>query len=90
MVHLEPMENRRHCATSTIVTPQNDVRGTTAEMMKCPYLDQSSSSDWLRLMFLAARRIRSFTLIWEGTIISMEFLRSLLKGHFAGKPHGVA
>ena len=59
-------------------------------MMTCPYLDLSSFSDWLKLMFLAARRIRSFTLIWVVTIISMEFLRSLPKGHFAGKPHGVA
>ena len=31
-VHLEPIESRPHFATSTTVTPQNDVRGTTTEI----------------------------------------------------------
>ena len=58
--------------------------------MTCHYPDLGSACYWLKRTFLAARRIRSFTLIWVLTIISGKFLRSLLKGHFAGRPDGVA
>ena len=47
------------------------------------YPDLGSASDWLKETFLAAQPIRSNTKIWVVLVISMEFLCSLLRGHFA-------
>ena len=47
------------------------------------YLDLGSASDWLKENSLAAQPIRSTTKVWVVHVISMEFLRSLLRRRFA-------
>ena len=47
------------------------------------YPDLGSASDWLKENSLAAQPIRNATKIWVVHIISMEFLRSLLRRRFA-------
>ena len=41
------------------------------------------TTDWLKENFLAAQPIRSTTKIWVVHVLSMDFLRSLLKRRFA-------
>ena len=47
------------------------------------YSDLGSASDWLKENSLMAQPIRSTTEIWVVHIVSMEFLHSLLRRHFA-------
>ena len=47
------------------------------------YSDLGSASDWLKENSLTAQPIRSTTKIWVVHVISMEFLRSLLRRRFA-------
>ena len=47
------------------------------------YPDLGSACDWLKENFLAAQPIRRTTNIWVVHVISMEFLRSLLRRRFA-------
>ena len=72
-------------ATPALVSPWNDLSGTTAEL---PYwLPRSgySAPDWLKQISLTTRPIRSNTQIWVVTgHRSMEFLQSLLRRHFQG------
>jgi len=45
--------------------------------------DLGSASEWLKENSLAAQPIRSTTKIWVAYVISVEFLRSLLRHRFA-------
>ena len=65
---------------------RNERRHSMAIMMTRHYPDLGSASDWLNQIFQAARPIRRTTQIWVVTVISMEFLRSFLRSHLAGKP----
>ena len=47
------------------------------------YPDLGSACDWLKENSLPAQPIRSTTKIWAVYVISMEFLRSLLRRRFA-------
>ena len=64
---------------------KNDVWVTSTEIPYCDvhYPDLGSTSDWLKENSLEAQPIRSTTKIWVVHVISMEFLRSLLRHHFA-------
>ena len=53
-------------------------------LMTCDYPDLGSAPDWLKENSLAAQPIRSTTKVWVVHVISMEFLRSLLRRRFAG------
>ena len=64
-----------------MVSPPNDVWETSAEI---PYWWHVSN--WLKQISHAARPIRSTTQMWEVRVISIEFLRSFLRRHLAGKP----
>ena len=75
-------EKSRPFATSPLVSSRNDVWGTSIQYWWRYYL--GSASHWLKQISHAARPIRSTIQIWHVT--SMEFLRSYLRRHFAGKP----
>ena len=55
-------------------------------LMTCDYPDLGRAPDWLKQISHAARPIRSPTPSGWWRVISMEFLRSFLRRHFAGKP----
>ena len=66
-------ENSWHLATPPVVSSQNDVRGTI--------LRPVSASDWLKICFFQSEALpRSL----KRHVISMEFLGSFLRRHFAG------
>ena len=50
------------------------------------YPDLGSASDWSCRVGNLIQPIRSTAQLWEGCVISMEFLRSFLRLHLAGKP----
>ena len=74
-------ENSRHFATPPLVSPRNDVSETSAEI---PYWCRTTTQIWV--VFLIGRAAWEIytTQIWR--VISMEFLRSFLRRHLAGKP----
>ena len=82
-------ENSQHLATLSLVPPPNDLWETSAEI---PYGWRVTTQIWI--MFLIGwikflmRHNQSEALpgSWKWCIISMEFLRSFLRRHFAGKP----
>ena len=66
----------------------NECRNSILVTCHYPYL--GSSSDWLKQMSLSPRPIRSTSQTGVVHVISMEFLRSCLRRHFAEKSVGVA
>ena len=82
-------ENSRHLATLPLVSPPNDIWETSAEI---PYWRHVTTQIWVVLLIgCAAWEIwfnQSEELPRSGwwRVISMEFLRSFLKRHLAGKP----
>ena len=82
-------ENSRHFATIPLVSPRNDVYETSTEI---PYWWRYTTQIWVVLLIgwskFHRRHDRSEALArsWHWRVISMEFLRSLLRRHFAGKP----
>ena len=64
-----------------LISPRNDVRGTSAEIAYLHYVslapDLESASDWSCCEGNLPQPIRSATKIWEDTLhrISMEFLQ---------------
>ena len=61
-------------------------RCNTGILLTCHYLDLGSASDWSKKFSLAPRPIGNTTQIWVIHVISMEFLQSFLRRHFATKP----
>ena len=82
-------ENRRHLATPPLVFPRHGVWGTSAEI---PYWWRVTTQIWVVLLIgwskLPSRHDQSEALPRSGywRVISMEFLSSFLRRHFAGKP----
>ena len=72
-----PWENRRHSTTPTLVSPRNNVWGTSAEI---PYRWRVTTEIWLAGNLLQLATSGS----WH--VISMEFLHSFLRRHLTGKP----
>ena len=76
-------ESSRHfTGVSAKWRPRKDSRSSV--LMTYHYPDLGSASDWLKQNSLAARPIRSTTMIWYWLVISMEFQRSFLRHHFTG------
>ena len=80
VIHLwaEREEKSRHFATSPLVSRRNDVWGTSAEI---PHWWRVTTQIWVVQWLVKMCFIQS-----EAHVISMEFLRSFLRRHFAGKP----
>ena len=82
-------ENSRHLATLPLVFPPNDVREKSAEI---PYWWRVTTQSWVVLLIgwikFPTRYYQSEALPKSGywRVISMEFLRSFLRSHLAGKP----
>ena len=89
MWKLNSLRNSRHLATLALVSPPNDVFETKAEF---PYWWRVSTEIWVVLMIgwikLPTRHDQSEALPRSGKwrVIGMEFLRSFLRRHLAGKP----
>ena len=83
------LKKRRHFATPPLVFPRNDVSETRAEI---PYWWRVTIQIWVVLLIgRAAREIcfnqsEALSRSGQSNVICMEFLRLLLRRHFAGKP----
>ena len=82
-------ETSGHLATLPLVSPRNDVWEMSAEI---PYWWRVTTQIWVKLPIgwskipIAAQPIIALTRSGWWHAISMEFLRSFLRRHFAGKP----
>ena len=54
-------------------------------LMTCYYPDLRSASDWLKEILHEGRPVKSYTQVWVGHVISMEFFCWFLRCHFARK-----
>ena len=81
-------ENSRYFTTQPMFSPQNDAWGGNEPRnfipMTCHYPDLGSASNWVGNLLYPIRRRTTTHDYWH--VISMEFLRSFLRRHFAGKP----
>ena len=79
----------RNLSMPPLVSPRNDVWGTSAEI---PYWWRVTTQIWVRLLIgRAMRKIclnqsEALSRPRQWHVIKMEFLRSFLRRHFAGKP----
>ena len=74
------MEMGWTCSRMKIISPQNNVWETSAEI---PYW---WSGKWFWLVEANFQPIRSTTQVWVVMVISIEFLHSFLRCRFVGKP----
>ena len=90
LVHLNlARQNRRHFPTPTTVSPRNDVWETSAEI---PYWWRVTAKIWLALLIgragceICFNQSEALPRCGLCRVISLGFLRSFLRRHFAGKP----
>ena len=82
-------ENSQHFAMPLLVSPQNDVWETSAEI---PYWWRTTTQNWIVLLIgwskFPTRHDQSEAFPRSGLshIISLEFLRWFVRPHFTGKP----
>ena len=82
-------DNSWHFATPPLVSPPNDVREMSAEI---PYWWRVTTQIWVVLLIGRAvweiwfHQSEALARFGKWRVISMEFVRSFLRRHFAGKP----